>query len=54
MVGEVLGIPSNDRLSIVVLRLSQEYGIAESHLLGDVGCCFLHESAPPSLAIFTL
>jgi hypothetical protein len=52
--GEVLGIPSNDCLSIVVLRLSQEYGIAESHLLGDVGCCFLHESTPPSLAIFTL
>jgi hypothetical protein len=52
--GKVLGIPSNDCLSIIILRLSQKYGIAKRHLLGDVGCCFLDESAPPSLATFTL
>jgi hypothetical protein len=52
--GKIFGIPSNDCLSIIILRLSQKYGVAERHLLGDVGCCFLHESAPPSLAIFTL
>jgi hypothetical protein len=51
---KVLRIPSNDCLGIIVLRLSQKYGIAERHLLGDVGRCFLHENASPSLALVAL
>ena len=48
---EILRIPGDDCICSVFFRLSKKYRIAERHLLGDVGCHFRDESAPPGLAV---
>jgi hypothetical protein len=48
---KVLRIPSDNGVDVIVFSLTEKHGIAECHLLGDIGCHFRDESAPPSFAI---
>lgn len=51
--GEVLGVPSDNGVDIIVFSLPEKYGIAERHLLGDIGCYFSEKTVPPSFAFLS-
>jgi hypothetical protein len=49
--GEILRIPSDNGLGVIVFSLPKKHRVAEGHFLGDIGCHFRNENASPSFAI---